>query len=136
MGDRAANERVSYLNIITTLAVVGASVEEAAPRPSLPFAAFRSRPPPGLASPARAPASPAKKEMPILLRASYVVMQRQAARKGDSAVMEQLAKKLINWASILEDETRQQALRTASMPFIWAHLALMPDAHLGALSDA
>jgi tRNA-splicing ligase RtcB len=45
--------------------------------------------------------------------------------------MEHLAKKLINWASILETGTREQAQRTASMPFIWPHLALMPDAHLG-----
>jgi tRNA-splicing ligase RtcB (3'-phosphate/5'-hydroxy nucleic acid ligase) len=45
--------------------------------------------------------------------------------------VEQLAKKLMNWASILEDQTRQQAARTASMPFIWPHLALMPDAHHG-----
>jgi tRNA-splicing ligase RtcB (3'-phosphate/5'-hydroxy nucleic acid ligase) len=46
-------------------------------------------------------------------------------------IMEHLAKKLINWASILEPQTREQAQRTASMPFIWPHLALMPDAHLG-----
>lgn len=39
--------------------------------------------------------------------------------------------KLVNFASILEDETRAQAERTASMPFIHPHLALMPDAHLG-----
>jgi tRNA-splicing ligase RtcB (3'-phosphate/5'-hydroxy nucleic acid ligase) len=45
--------------------------------------------------------------------------------------MEHLAKKLISWASILETGTREQAQRTASMPFIWPHLALMPDAHLG-----
>jgi tRNA-splicing ligase RtcB len=45
--------------------------------------------------------------------------------------MEQLSKKLFNWASILEDNTREQAERTASMPFIYPHLALMPDAHLG-----
>jgi len=45
--------------------------------------------------------------------------------------MEHLGKKLINWASILEPSTREQAQRTASMPFIWPHLALMPDAHLG-----
>ena len=37
--------------------------------------------------------------------------------------MEHLAKKLINWASILEPGTREQALRTATMPFIWPHLA-------------
>jgi len=45
--------------------------------------------------------------------------------------MEHLAKKLINWASILEPGAREQALRTSSMPFIWPHLALMPDAHQG-----
>lgn len=39
--------------------------------------------------------------------------------------------KIVNFASILEDGTRQQAERTASMPFIYPHLALMPDAHLG-----
>lgn len=39
--------------------------------------------------------------------------------------------KLANFASILEDETRAQAERTASMPFVQPHLALMPDAHLG-----
>ncbi|MBO0811408.1 MAG: RtcB family protein [Microlunatus sp.] len=44
---------------------------------------------------------------------------------------EQLAKKLINWASVLEDATREQALATCELPFIFPHLALMPDAHLG-----
>ena len=45
--------------------------------------------------------------------------------------MEQLSKRLMNWASILEDKTRAQAERTATMPFIFPHVALMPDAHLG-----
>jgi tRNA-splicing ligase RtcB len=45
--------------------------------------------------------------------------------------MEKINGRLLNWASILEDTTREQAERTASMPFIWPHLALMPDAHLG-----
>lgn len=45
--------------------------------------------------------------------------------------MEQLSKRLMNWASILEPATREQAERTASMPFIHPHVALMPDAHLG-----
>jgi tRNA-splicing ligase RtcB (3'-phosphate/5'-hydroxy nucleic acid ligase) len=39
--------------------------------------------------------------------------------------------KVVNFASILEDQTRAQAERTASMPFVRPHLALMPDAHLG-----
>lgn len=39
--------------------------------------------------------------------------------------------KLYNWASILEENTREQAERASTMPFIFPHLALMPDAHLG-----
>jgi tRNA-splicing ligase RtcB len=45
--------------------------------------------------------------------------------------MEQISKRLMNWASILEDNTRAQAVVTSEMPFIHPHLALMPDAHLG-----
>ncbi|WP_457963275.1 RtcB family protein [Arthrobacter sp. D1-29] len=45
--------------------------------------------------------------------------------------MEQINSKLINWASILDDKTREQALATSRLPFIYPHLALMPDAHLG-----
>ena len=45
--------------------------------------------------------------------------------------MEQISKRLMSWASILDDATRAQAERTASMPFIFPHVALMPDAHLG-----
>jgi len=39
--------------------------------------------------------------------------------------------RLINWASILEPGTQAQAEATASLPFIFPHVALMPDAHLG-----
>ncbi len=45
--------------------------------------------------------------------------------------MEQISKKLMNWASILGDNARAQAERTAAMPFVYPHVALMPDAHLG-----
>ncbi|MEE2567976.1 RtcB family protein [Pseudarthrobacter sp. J64] len=45
--------------------------------------------------------------------------------------METINSKLINWASILDEKTREQALTTARLPFIYPHLALMPDAHLG-----
>lgn len=43
----------------------------------------------------------------------------------------QISKKLYNWASILEPNTQEQAERASTMPFIFPHLALMPDAHLG-----
>src|SRR2546423_4334338 len=45
--------------------------------------------------------------------------------------METINGRLLSWASILEPGTREQAQRTASMPFVYPHLALMPDAHLG-----
>jgi tRNA-splicing ligase RtcB (3'-phosphate/5'-hydroxy nucleic acid ligase) len=45
--------------------------------------------------------------------------------------MQMLSKRLMNWASILEPQAREQAERTSSMPFIYPHLALMPDAHAG-----
>src|SRR3954463_280445 len=45
--------------------------------------------------------------------------------------METINGRLLNWGSILEPSTREQAERTAAMPFIYPHMALMPDAHLG-----
>ena len=45
--------------------------------------------------------------------------------------MEKITTRLMNWASILDEGTRAQAETTATMPFIYPHLALMPDAHLG-----
>ena len=45
--------------------------------------------------------------------------------------MEKISSTLLNWASILEDKTREQAELAARMPFIHPHVALMPDAHLG-----
>ncbi|MDD7931224.1 RtcB family protein [Actinomycetospora straminea] len=45
--------------------------------------------------------------------------------------MEKINERLLNWASILDDGTLAQAERTAAMPFIHPHVALMPDAHLG-----
>jgi tRNA-splicing ligase RtcB len=46
--------------------------------------------------------------------------------------MKQITNKLYSWASIADDNTIEQAIRTSKMPFIYKHLALMPDAHLGA----
>jgi tRNA-splicing ligase RtcB len=45
--------------------------------------------------------------------------------------MEKINDKVLSWASVLEPETRAQAVRSAAMPFVHPHLALMPDAHLG-----
>jgi len=45
--------------------------------------------------------------------------------------MEKISKSLVSWASILDEKTREQAITTAKLPFIYPHIALMPDAHLG-----
>src|SRR5215469_15754338 len=45
--------------------------------------------------------------------------------------MEYITPRLLNWASIMDQQTRTQAIQTSSMDFIYPHLALMPDAHLG-----
>lgn len=38
---------------------------------------------------------------------------------------------VLSWATVLEDNTMEQAQRSAAMPFVERPLALMPDAHLG-----
>lgn len=45
--------------------------------------------------------------------------------------MERLGDRLVSWASLLDDQTREQALKASRLPFIHPHIALMPDAHLG-----
>jgi tRNA-splicing ligase RtcB len=45
--------------------------------------------------------------------------------------MEQINKRLLSWASILEEGTKDQAIQTSEVPWIHGHIALMPDAHVG-----
>jgi tRNA-splicing ligase RtcB len=45
--------------------------------------------------------------------------------------MQKISDKLYNWASIIDPNTLEQARLTSQMPFIYPHMALMPDAHLG-----
>lgn len=45
--------------------------------------------------------------------------------------MDRISDRLLSWASILDEKTLEQAKVAATMPFIYPHLALMPDAHLG-----
>jgi tRNA-splicing ligase RtcB len=47
------------------------------------------------------------------------------------SMYEQINSKLMSWASILEEKTREQAIQTSTMDFIMPHMALMPDAHFG-----
>lgn len=45
--------------------------------------------------------------------------------------MNKITDKLYSWASIIEENTLEQSKIASTMPFIYPHLALMPDAHLG-----
>ncbi len=45
--------------------------------------------------------------------------------------MKRLGDRLLSWASILDEKTEEQARLTSTLPFIYPHMALMPDAHLG-----
>ena len=45
--------------------------------------------------------------------------------------MPEIFNNVLSWAVDLEDEARQQAIRTAAMPFVEKPIALMPDAHYG-----
>lgn len=45
--------------------------------------------------------------------------------------MEKLSNRLVSWASLIDEKTVEQARTSSMMPFIYPHLALMPDAHLG-----
>ncbi|MGV8885127.1 MAG: RtcB family protein [Microbacteriaceae bacterium] len=45
--------------------------------------------------------------------------------------MKKITNRLLSWASILEENTLEQARTASQMLFIYPHLALMPDAHLG-----
>ena len=42
-----------------------------------------------------------------------------------------IAANVLSWASELDELTAEQAARTARMPILAGHLALMPDAHYG-----
>ena len=45
--------------------------------------------------------------------------------------MERINERLLNWASILDEKAREQAETASTLPFVFPHIALMPDAHLG-----
>src|SRR5881275_432526 len=46
-------------------------------------------------------------------------------------MVREVAPKLLSWASDIEPATVEQAARTARLPFVAGHVALMPDAHVG-----
>lgn len=52
-------------------------------------------------------------------------------RVGNTVAMERIGERVLNWASVLDEQARAQALATASVAAVDGHVALMPDAHLG-----
>ncbi len=58
-------------------------------------------------------------------------MSRAAAPTGRQHPSRRVADRLLSWASVIDAATLAQAETTASLPFIYPHVALMPDAHLG-----
>src|SRR3954468_4081778 len=46
-------------------------------------------------------------------------------------MVREVAPKLLSWASDIDPATVEQAARTARLPFVPGHVALMPDAHVG-----
>lgn len=53
------------------------------------------------------------------------------AAENQPGRVKQIDERLLSWASVIEEETLAQARRTAALPFVHPHVALMPDAHLG-----
>jgi tRNA-splicing ligase RtcB len=45
--------------------------------------------------------------------------------------LERINPRLSSWASLLDENAREQAINTSKLPFIFPHVALMPDAHWG-----
>src|SRR4051812_10959875 len=52
------------------------------------------------------------------------------SRQRKDLHMQEISTRLLNWASIIAPNTQAQAELTSTMPFIYPHLALMPDCHL------
>ena len=46
-------------------------------------------------------------------------------------MVREVAPGLLSWATDIEPDTIEQAARTARLPFVEGHVALMPDAHVG-----
>jgi len=44
---------------------------------------------------------------------------------------QRISERLISWASDIDQKALEQAARSAEMPFVFGHVALMPDAHFG-----
>jgi tRNA-splicing ligase RtcB len=67
--------------------------------------------------------------------ARYLAREMRLRRRRRSGVLADVPttinEKLVSWASEIEAETVRQAEKTARLPVVTGHVALMPDAHVG-----
>src|ERR671935_828540 len=68
-----------------------------------------------------------------MISSSVAIPPRVRKARSDSVgrMPERIAPNVLSWASELDEPTRAQAEKTARLPILAGHLALMPDAHLG-----
>src|SRR5438552_3860161 len=45
--------------------------------------------------------------------------------------MKAISEKILSWASIMEPKAEEQVKNISQLPFVYKHVAVMPDAHLG-----
>src|SRR5215210_583327 len=57
--------------------------------------------------------------------------EAQLHREEVSTMPTTINAKLVSWASDIEPDTIRQAKKTARLPIVEGHVALMPDAHVG-----
>jgi RNA-splicing ligase RtcB len=74
---------------------------------------------------------------PSILRGQVETRSSCRASRGSvdghtrGSIMQKVNERLYNWATDIEQGTIDQALKTARLPIVSGHVALMPDAHVG-----
>jgi RNA-splicing ligase RtcB len=67
----------------------------------------------------------------LVLASSQKQTQEQKKKSSGGDMPTTINDKLISWASEIDHETVRQAEKTARLPIVSGHVALMPDAHVG-----
>src|SRR6476620_2538051 len=62
---------------------------------------------------------------------THHVPKKTPTRERGRAMPTTINDKLISWASEIDEQTISQAQKTARLPIVEGHVALMPDAHVG-----
>src|SRR5688572_1469722 len=78
-----------------------------------------------------APIGPSTTDRVVAAPAAPPTIGATIPRRRGSAMPTTINPKLISWASDIDDGTIRQAEKTARLPIVEGHVALMPDAHVG-----